>query len=372
MKFKNRLNYSDQSLVDWSKRDLDSKLFRQEFERRNTKINWGIFVEHAEKSHLAGYFLQNIEKAEINLPQEIKSPLLQYQQRLFTHHLKILDVLLEFNLELKKSGIQHVFLKGIDLTIRGYSSLKVRQISDIDILVHVKDLNILQNALVNLDAKIKHMVFKSKKHQLSNSTHAPIQAKLRGVSIDVHTSLFGSTFGFKLKTEELLSSIEKHSFHGQLFHLLDEKNAALFCYLHAFKHLYFGSMLKVALIHDFSYYQMNGLSEYAENQSSGKEFKKMIRFEQEILQNKNQVDFMTHTLYRFLSQQRITLIESIILTLRKSSMLNLTRNSPGLVFYSIFPNKTYLNTYFGPGYYIKTWMKRIINFFNLFFTASKK
>jgi hypothetical protein len=372
MKFKNRLNYSDRSLLEWSKRDLDGELFKQEFERRKTKINWGIFVEHAEKSHLAGYFLQNIEKAEINLPQEIKNPLVQYQQRLFTHHLKILEVLLEFNIELKKTGIQHVFLKGIDLTIRGYSSLKVRQISDIDILVHAKDLNILQNALINLDAKVRHMVFKSKKHQLSNSTHAPIQAKMHGISIDVHTSLFGSTFGFKMETTELLSSREKHAFHGQLFHLLDEKNAALFCYLHAFKHLYFGSMLKVALIHDFSYYHINGLSEYAENQSSGKEFNKMIRFEKEILQNKNQVDFMTHTLFRFLSQQRITWIESIILTLRKVSLLNLNRNSPGLIFYSIFPNKIYLNTFFGPGSYTKTWLKRYINFFNLFFTVSKK
>ena len=368
MKFKHRLQHTDRFLLRWSRRDLNMEEFQEEFHTWNSEINWPIFIDHAQKGHLAGYFLENVKEAQLTIPEDVQLQLERYQQKILMHHMFLLEFLLELNKHLK--DIDHVFLKGWDLAIRGYSSFKVRQISDIDILVNPEQLPALIEVLTVLGAKVVKMDYKSEFHKKDEEIHAPIQAYYNGISIDVHTRLFSSLLPYKLDTIELLDKKENHAFHQQQFHLLSEKDAALFCCLHAHKHIAGGFLLKVAVINDFSYYRMDDLMTYAKQHDAKNECLAMIELREEINQGHEKVTFFTLTFFRFLSQRNIYFFEALIHTLGNFRSVSLNFRKPKLLFYSIFPKKSYLKA-FGQGPYLCLWFKRTTNFFTVFLKNAK-
>lgn len=369
MKFKHRLQHTDRFLLRWSRRDLNMEEFQEEFHTWNSEINWPIFIDHAQKGHLAGYFLENVKQAQLTIPEDVQLQLERYQQKILMHHMFLLEFLLGLNKHLK--DIDHVFLKGWDLAIRGYSSFKVRQISDIDILVNPAQLPALIEVLRNLGASIKIIEYKSRMHQKLEEIHAPIQAIIHGISIDVHTRLFSSTLPYEFNTKKLLQNKELHPYQNQHFSLLSEKDAALFCYLHAHKHILSGWMLKVAVVNDFSYYPTAALKQHALACNAVKDFSEMEQVICEINQMNSKVDFLTLTLFRFLSQRKIVFIESVILTLKRFYSLRIQWRSFGLLFFNLFPQKSYFTKNFGNRSYFVLWIQRTSNFFTLFFKASK-
>ena len=371
MKFKSSLNFTDKHLLKWSLRGIDPSLLNADFKEKEHEIDWDSFVDHAQKSHLASYFLENAKRAAIAVPEKVSSALERYQQRIFAHHLFCLEILLALNQNLNESKIEHVFLKGWDLVIRGYSDLKVRQISDIDVLIQLKDLNGIMKVLKEMGASVRTVDFKSKLHEKIELYHAPLQASYKGISIDIHVRLFSSLTPYSFETEDLLLNKERHDFQGRSIYLLSEIDAALFCYLHAHKHLFYGAALKVAMINDFSYFKPADLDRHASLNQANQALKEMLEFEREITENHDKIGFIAFTFERFLCFRKMTFLEALILSQRRFVNLSIRWKSFGLIFYDIFPQRSFLTNNFGSSSYFICWLRRSFNFFNLFFKTKK-
>ena len=365
MKFNNNLSHTDRFLLKWSLQEIDISNFKLEYEQLKHKINWEIFIKHSIDSHLAGYFLENTKKAKINLPEHVEKSLINYQNKLLMHHIFMLESLKVLNENLKLNNIEHVFLKGWDLAIRNYCSLKTRHISDIDLLVNPKQLHDLLKILENLGALISISIHKSKLHNRIEELHAPAQALLNGISIDIHTRLFSAREKYNFETTHLLSNKETHLFQNQIFHLLNENDAALYCSLHAYKHLSTGTSLKPALINDFYYYNKVELVNYSKKYAVDKELLSVVLFQHEIFTFKNKIGFFTFNFYRFLSQRRITTFESILILVNRTKSFTINKISLLLFYYDVFPQRSYMKKNFGGKIYLISWLKRIYNFINL-------
>ncbi|MDP4596858.1 MAG: nucleotidyltransferase family protein [Crocinitomicaceae bacterium] len=326
-------------------------------------FDWVYFLEKAISSNLAGYLLPYPEIAEAYYPTLVINKIKAYQHKIQIHSVQLLDLVLLLHANLEKLELKHAFLKGCDTLIRGNEKLKQRQVSDIDILINESDINAFIQVLEQLGCNVWTSVQKSDWHEKNHIQHAPVQATLGNLKIDVHFHLFNSTTSYQISTAALLNEVEKHSFQGQQLPLLPWKAAQLFCVLHVYKHLYYGSMFKVAAINDLYRIDFEALQELALIWNARKAFIEMDAFWKTWLSKKYEHTFLGRTVLWFMTGRRRTLQEKFIFTGRRLPAHQKEFWNIQHLYKTIFPDHAYLNQHFGGGPYLKSWFRRFKKLF---------
>ena len=284
-------------------------------------FNWNYFLERAIATNLAGYLLPYPEIAEKHYPTQIYPKIKSYQQRILLHSIQLLEGVKILNNALNEQGIQHAFLKGCSQLIRKESNLKMRQVSDIALLIDPTKQKEVVALLERNGANVKSFIYKSEWHHNQQLEHAPIQAVFMGLSLDIHTRLFGAETGYQISTNQLLAQVVYYDFEDQKIPLLADHQAQLFTILHAHKHLYYGNAFKVGSINDLFLLNWHELKPHAEKWNAVQAFEEMELFANTWFKQHYTHSFNGKTALRFLSGRKMTLVEKSIFLYREGLLL---------------------------------------------------
>jgi hypothetical protein len=351
------------TLLQLSNPKISLEAFETILQSITTTFDWTYFLEHAIASNLAGYLLPYPEIAQKYFPANIHQKIKSYQHRILLHSLQLLEGVKILNDALKQSAIDHAFLKGCSLLIKKEAQLKSRQVSDIDILIDpAKQTHVIQ-ILKELGANVHTIIYKSEWHAQQQIEHAPIQAVLFGLCIDVHIRLFRTDTNYQIATNELLKEVEYYPFENGIIPLLSKNAAQLFTVLHAYKHLHAGSAFKVGSINDLNTINWQELAPLAQKWNANKAFQEMQKFIQTWFEGVYSQTFLGQTALRFLNKRPLRLAEKAIFLKRRLINDNGRILHPKHIVFNLFPQKKYLNTYFGAGSYLPVWWRRTKNLF---------
>jgi hypothetical protein len=328
-----------------------------------TSFDWTYFLDRAIASNLAGYLLPYPELAEKHYPTQVYQKIKSYQHRILLHSLQLLEGVKILNEALKQSAIDHAFLKGCSLLIKKEANIKSRQVSDIDLLIDPNQQKEVTSILQQLGADVKTVIFKSEWHAQQQIEHAPIQAVLFGLCIDVHIRLFRTDTNYQIATNELLKEVEYFPFENGTIPLLSKNAAQLFTILHAYKHLHAGSAFKVGSVNDLNTINWQELAPLAQKWNAKKAFEEMEQFTHTWFDAAYARTFLGQTALRFLSDRPLSWSEKAIFLKRRLINVNGSILHPKHVIFNVFPQKTYLNYYFGNGSYLPVWWRRTKNLF---------
>lgn len=357
------LNTELSTLLQLSKQKISSEAFETILKSINPSFNWTYFLERAIATNLAGYLLPYPELAQIYYPPFVLTKIKNYQQRIQLHSLQLLEGVKILHVVLKDHAIDHAFLKGCSMLIKKEAPLKCRQVSDIDILINAKHQEDIIQILQTLGATVKTFQYKSGWHAKQQIEHAPIQAILFGLCIDVHIRLFRTDSKYQIDTIELLTEVEYHPFEEATIPLLSNKAAQLFTILHAHKHLFFGTTFKVGSVNDLYHIGWSELKLLAQSWNASKSLKEMEKFTRTWSDSDYAHTFLGQTVLRFLTDRPLNLYEKAIFLKRRLININGRILHPNHIIFNVFPQKKYLNTYFGPGPYLIIWWRRTKNLF---------
>jgi hypothetical protein len=351
------------TLLQLSNPKISLEAFETILQSITTSFDWTYFLEHAIASNLAGYLLPYPEIAQKYYPSNIHQKIKSYQHRILLHSLQLLEGVKILNEALKQSAIDHAFLKGCSLLIKKEAQLKSRQVSDIDLLIDpAKQTQVIQ-ILKELGANVHTIIYKSEWHAQQQIEHAPIQAVLFGLCIDVHIRLFRTDTKYHIDTIELLREVEYHPFEQGTIPLLSKNAAQLFTILHAHKHLFLGTTFKVGSVNDLYHIEWSELKILALNWNANNTFLEMEQFTQTWFDGAYARTFLGQTVLRFLSDRPLSWSEKAIFLKRRLINVNGSILHPKHIIFLIFPQKTYLNSNFGAGSYLPVWWRRTKNLF---------
>ena len=351
------------SLLQLSTPSVSENEFEAILQSLPSSFNWPYFLERAIATNLAGYLLPYPELAEKYYQTQVYQKIKSYQQRILWHSLQLLEGVKILNDALNEQGLQHAFLKGCSLLIKKEAHIKSRQVSDIDLLIDPNQQKEVICMLQTLGATAKTFHYKSDWHAKQQIEHAPIQAVLFGLCIDVHIRLFRTDTNYHIDTHELLKEVEYFPFENAMIPLLSKNAAQLFTILHAHKHLFFGTTFKVGSINDLYHIEWSELKILAQSWNANKTFREMEQFSQTWFEGAYARTFLGETVLRFLFDRPLSLSEKAIFLKRRLINVNGSIMHPKHIIFNVFPQKTYLNTYFGAGSYLPVWWRRTKNLF---------
>jgi hypothetical protein len=204
------------------------------------------FLKQAVLSHLSGFAYRKLSPVKGQIEPKLWKQLeLQYVQLLQGNH-QFLNLHQQMVALLEANEIQFAVLKGLDLLFRTYREEGIRHISDIDLLILPEDLQKVTDLFKVNGFKCKQSIDKSSFHEKHYQLHAPLQASLNGLNIDVHILLFDTFLGFDFPTKPLLDTRLKIDWEQQHTYVLAPKDAALFNLLHLYVHLDKGNHFKMS------------------------------------------------------------------------------------------------------------------------------
>jgi hypothetical protein len=210
------------------------------------KIISAPFIKQAVLSHLSGFAYRNLSPVKDNVDPKLWKQLeLQYVQVLQGNH-QFLNLHQQMVALLEANEIQFAVLKGLDLLFRTYQEEGIRHISDIDLLILPEDIQKVTDLFKANGFKCKQSTDKSSFHEKHYQLHAPLQASLNGLNIDVHILLFDTFLGFDFPTKPLLDKRLQMDWAQQHTYVLAPKDAALFNLLHLYVHLDKGNHFKMS------------------------------------------------------------------------------------------------------------------------------
>lgn len=210
------------------------------------KIISAPFIKQAVLSHLSGFVYRNLSTVKEQVDPKLWKQLeLQYVQVLQGNH-QFLRLHKQMVQLFEQNQIPYAVLKGLDLLFRTYREEGIRHISDIDVLILPEDLQKVTDLFKANGFKCKQSIDKSSFHEKHYQLHAPLQASLNGLNIDVHVLLFDTFLGFEFPTAPLLSKRLQIDWEQQYTAVLDAKDAALFNLLHLYVHLDKGNHFKMS------------------------------------------------------------------------------------------------------------------------------
>lgn len=217
-----------------------------EIETFEPTIFSGPFLKQAVLSHLSGFAYRKLSPVKGQIEPKLWKQLeLQYVQLLQGNH-QFLNLHQQMVALLEANKIQFAVLKGLDLLFRTYREEGIRHISDIDLLILPEDLQKVTDLFKVNGFKCKQSIDKSSFHEKHYQLHAPLQASLNGLNIDVHILLFDTFLGFDFPTKPLLDTRLKIDWEQQHTYVLAPNDAALFNLLHLYVHLDKGNHFKMS------------------------------------------------------------------------------------------------------------------------------
>jgi len=353
-----------ETLLRLSKPKIDAHSYETILKQITASFNWAYFLERAIATNLAGYLLPYPDTAILYFPTFVLEKIKGYQQHIRLHSMKLLDLLTDVTTALDKSKVDYAILKGCAGLLEQSYRFKERQVSDIDLLIEAEQLEAVASILNYLGCQLQRINYKSKWHQKYQAEHAPLQAYLNGLSIDVHVRLFRKGTPYQIDTRQLLKTKKELNYNNRKYYILEPNVGSLFNTLHIHKHLYFGSMFKVGGINDLDQVNFEHLASLADQWNANAQLHEMKDFWESWKNDEFQETFLGKTAWRFAAARKLTWDEKWIFLRRRIKGSFWMQINPQNYFFSIFPSKLYLNTYFGQGPYFMVWLKRTKKFFS--------
>ncbi len=322
-------------------------------------FDWQYFIDRAIATHFAGYLLPYPTLNETFYPEGILKKIKAYQHRILLHGTLLREACLKIATILNQEKKPYAILKGFDLHFRNSISLKTRQISDIDILIDENDLESIAHVLEAQGYTIIRHQYKSKWHQQWLKTHAPMSAKQESVSIDIHTNAVDQVH--QIPFEINLKELSQISVNGTQVNMLAPEVSNLFLKVHAYKHLNALSNLKPSMLIDL--YQLNQSTAAKEN-----ELNKMI-YEMDGFTNRvhtlnfNQKHLFDQFFLKQLAGEKLNLTFRIKRIFKRLRPVKSIYKSIVLLYFDLFPQKSFLIYRFGNGNYVLLLFKRIFDAF---------
>jgi hypothetical protein len=347
------------ALLQLSKPNISSEAFETTLKSISPSFDWHFFLERAIATNLAGYLLPYPELAEKYYPVSVLTKIKSYQQKIQLHSIQLLDLLHEIVLLLEQKQITYAVLKGCAGLIAGTYDFKKRQISDIDILIDPNKIQDVFNLLQEHHFTVENAVYKSVWHQKEQIEHAPIQAYKNGLSVDIHTRLFRKDSGYQISTHEILQHTTKVQFNQLSVRVMHPNEAALFNTLHIHKHLYFNSLFKLGGLYDLQFVDFEALEALSGKWKARTQLHQMKALWYSWQEEAYDRTFLGRTACYALSQKSVPVAMKFIILCRRLVLTPLQITHPKHYFYSLFPNKAYLNKHYGKGPYLFIWLKRI-------------
>lgn len=224
------LNIKSTNKINSILNELENNEFGLEFLNRIIQLGLGqILYKCINDSKLNNLIIFN----ELNLLQKYYFYNLQ-------RNLKIQQIFHEIINIANNEGIEVVALKGIALIENFYSDIAIRQLSDIDILVHVEDKEKLKAALemngFNSNAESGDFLFDNRE-----VIHLP-PLKKAGIAVEIHFKLYYNFDNYNINHEELFGRKKSIIKNGHSYFILDKIDHIIFIILHLDKHFKNGGL----------------------------------------------------------------------------------------------------------------------------------
>jgi hypothetical protein len=344
----------------------------------NTAINWPRFIAICHRQHVSGFIHARLAKyPDLPLPQNVLQAFSAYASKTTARNLFMLGAFEQLSAAFAQEKIQMVAFKGIDYIDRIYTSIDQRFLSDLDLLIHQKDLIATRALLESMGYNCIENIRQSRFHEKRfGYIHAPLQCQKGGVSIDLHIRLGKEHMRINEQVWQEIEPKQRHFVMKPAFALLYH------CY-HLNKHVY-GHGFKLSQLLEFVSL-FNKCSEI-EKQQVWKLVNKISATQW--LVNSNallQYFYQNEIALQFDDQQKHPQIEHNILNwiekeevAKNLETLKSLNPLEWLAFglFQVFPTKNYLNQWHANGQkqnsYLKLWLIRAVKMVNKIYTRFTK
>lgn len=347
-------------------------------------LNWNRFRELAIQSRLASVVYTNEKKWGLNLlPTELRAKFKQFKLKVISFNTQLYQDYETFQQRCIKWSIPCIPLKGVYLADQVYKDIGLRQISDIDLWVAKESQQAIMQILHELDWKVKLSVYKSKYHESLFEFHTAYDVLSEKNTFDFHHYLFDQGSATFMDYERLERNFEKTEVCGMETVQMEPHDHLIYLCLHTYKHLHPNDENNLRAFVDIAYFietfghRLNTKNVMARANLFGVSrqvkvilclvqnlwitpnhpFFKNIRFtEFDDLTNKIVLRELMDEKFRFGELWRETFLKRIKLT---HGWLTIP-----LLWYELFPSKSYLEHTGGKKGYWKNWRKRFFNLRN--------
>jgi hypothetical protein len=202
----------------------------------NTGINWQKLLELAEQHGVRPMLHRSLKAVCWNsIPQSTQFELERFYLANVQRSLAFAGELLHVCREFQQSGIPIVALKGVVLAESIYGDLSLREISDLDIVVHKADMSRAEAILIARGYQADFPDRDCRSAFLSYQGQYAFHNKQTGFSIDLHWRLSGKGEAFGLNAECIWSRPEQVAMCGRMVPTLARDDLALFLAAHGTK-----------------------------------------------------------------------------------------------------------------------------------------
>lgn len=223
------LSYSKTSLNENERARLEAALPAIE----NTEL----FVERAVACHLAPLMHKALASVEHSVPTKVTNAFASAYNQVLMRNVRMYQVFESILLDLNRANIDCVPLKGIYLAEAVYKDVGLRHLSDIDLLVHERDVNSVCELMRSNGWGVTVAEMRSEFEKNQFSPAHPYSFFKDGIVIELHVRLFNLNLGMQLNEEALWAHTREESLAKGLIRQLDTEMLLMYLCMHLHKHL---------------------------------------------------------------------------------------------------------------------------------------
>lgn len=219
---------------------LDSKNADRIRELLYEKLDWGYLLQTAFNHGLMPLLYRQLNAAcQKAIPEKVKEQLENYFHNNARHNLLLTGELLKLLAMFDAHEIDAIPYKGPVFAASVYGNVALRQIRDLDILVHKRDVMRIKKLLVSHGyTPIMHMTGAQEAHYLKNSCEYIFLSDNGRVCLEIHWDIFPKFFSISFNYENLKKPLKQVILSGTVvLSFQPEDLIQIFC-IHGAKHFW--------------------------------------------------------------------------------------------------------------------------------------
>ncbi|MBL4585718.1 MAG: nucleotidyltransferase family protein [Flavobacteriales bacterium] len=201
--------------------------------------DWDFFTKRANGTHLSPLLFNTLSDERIKnvVPKKALASLENAQNQVLFRNIMLQQVFTEFAALLNAEKLPLIPLKGIYLSEVVYGNLRLRHLSDIDVLIKEEHLDRICSLMQQKGWEVKHAIPYSNKEQQNLYRAHPRTLIKDEIHIELHTHLYNANEGAAISKEEIWNYTKPESLLDQeIMQFTPEMQLQYLC-LHLQKHL---------------------------------------------------------------------------------------------------------------------------------------
>ena len=196
--------------------------------------DWEYFIERSIDTLLAPVVYKRIRALsdlEVEVPAHVITKLHQTYSQIFVKNTFLFKSFHELLLEFEKRNIQVIPLKGIFLLENYYEDFGLRQISDLDLLVKVNQLE--EALLYFINSGFEMEMYMPAKAATVSKTPAPYKFSKNGLVIDLHVNLTYVYDDCQFEMDEVWNAVKRSE---KIYFEMNSLDQLVYLFAHLIKH----------------------------------------------------------------------------------------------------------------------------------------